>query len=77
MIQKLVNGLTKKIRSFDEWSYAYRQGTEIHVCNDGVCDSFVFDVNKAKVVYESKQGTIDDKILVFIAKEYLITKNLL
>lgn len=78
MIQKLTDELTKEIGRYDKWSYAYQQGTEIHVCNDGVCDSFVFDVDKARVMYEPKQGTtVHDKILAFIAKKYLVSKNLL
>lgn len=55
MIRKLAEELTKEIRHFDKWSYAYVQGTEIHVCNDGVCDSFVFDLYKAKIIYEPKK----------------------
>lgn len=77
MIRKLTKELTKKIIQFDEWSYAYRQGNEIHVCNDGVCDAFVYDVGRARVIYEPEQGTIDDKILAFIAKKYLVSKNML
>lgn len=77
MIRKLAEELTKEIRQFDEWSYAYRYGNEIHVCNDGACDSLVFDADKAKIVYEPKKATIDDKILAFIAKEYLASKNML
>ena len=77
MIKRLARELTKEIRKFDKWSCAYVQGTEIHVCNDGVCDSFVFDLYKAKIIYEPKKATIDDKILAFIAKEYLVSKNML
>lgn len=77
MIRKLAEELTKEIRHFDKWSYAYVQGTEIHVCNDGVCDSFVFDLYKAKIIYEPKKATIDDKILAFIAKIYLSSKNMI
>ena len=77
MIRKLAKELTKKIRQFDEWSYAYIQGNEIHVCNDGVCDAFVYDIDKQRVVYEPEQRTIDDKILAFIAKEYLVSKNMI
>lgn len=77
MIRKLTKELTKKVRQFDEWSYAYRQGNEIHVCNDGVSDAFVYDVGRMRVIHEPKQGTIDDKILAFIAKEYLVSKNML
>ena len=77
MIRKLAKELTKKIRQFDEWSYAYIQGNEIHVCNDGVCDALVYDIDRARIIYEPEQRTIDDKILAYIAKEYLVSNNML
>lgn len=49
----------------------------IHVCNDGVCDVFVYDIDRARIIYEPEQGTTDDKILAFVAKEYLMSKNML
>lgn len=76
-MDSVISGLNKEIQRYDEWSYVYTEGKTIHVCNDGVCDSLVYDMRKHSVIYEDKNGTIDDKLLAFIAREYLRSKGLL
>lgn len=76
-MENVVSGLNKEIQKYDEWSYAYSEDDTIHVCNDGVCDSLVYDMCKHSVVYENETGTIDDKLLAFIARSYLRSKSLL